>query len=91
VSTTAHRIYSQKDTPTGATKFFVAVGVGFLGTVTVAGMALLEAALLMLALGAAHSIWPVVPALGFWTTWLLLVGLRIVLGTFKQPGKTKQA
>jgi hypothetical protein len=87
-SATAHRLYAQP-TKSGATKFFEAIGVGFLGSVLIAALSMYEAALLMLAVGAAHSVWPVVPALGFWTTYLLLVGLRIVLGTFKQPGKTK--
>lgn len=88
MTTTAHRLYAAP-AKSGATKFFEAVGVGFLGTVLVAAISLMEAALLMLALGAAHSVWPIVPALGFGTTYLCLLGLRIVLGTFKQHGKTK--
>lgn len=30
---------------------------------------------LMLGLGAAHDVWPQVPALGYWTTYLIAAGL----------------
>lgn len=48
-------------------------------TALVAPVVLLLAAVpsffVMLALGAAHDQWPAVPALGFWTTFLILNGL----------------
>lgn len=87
MTSTAHRIYDPT-AKTGASKFFESMGVGFIATALTAALALLEGALMMLAIGAAHSVWPIMPALGFWTTYLLLLGLRIVLGTFRQPGKT---
>lgn len=37
----------------------------------------------MLILGAAHTVWPSVPALGFWTTLLFTIGVYIVLYTIK--------
>lgn len=86
-STTAHRVYDPA-AKTGTSKFFEAMGVGFVATVLLATIALLEGAVLMISLSAAHEVWPVIPALGFWATYLLLLGLRILLGTFRQPGKT---
>jgi hypothetical protein len=34
----------------------------------------------MLGLGAAHDQWPVIPALGFWTTYLIMTGVGTVSG-----------
>lgn len=34
----------------------------------------------MLGLGAAHDQWPVIPALGFWTTYLIMTGVATVSG-----------
>lgn len=34
--------------------------------------------MVMLGLGAAHDTWPAVPALGFWSTFLILNGVAIV-------------
>lgn len=33
----------------------------------------------MLLLGAAHSLEPMVPALGFWVTWVLVLALRFAM------------
>lgn len=40
--------------------------------------AVLPAWVVMLALGAAHDQWPVIPALGYWTTYLLMLGMGIL-------------
>lgn len=45
--------------------------------------ALLGAWFVMLALGAANDQWPVIPALGYWTTYILLLGLGVISGTIK--------
>lgn len=37
---------------------------------------------LMLAIGALHDLFPAVPAPGYWTTMILLVGYRIVVSPF---------
>ena len=34
----------------------------------------------MLGLGSAHDQWPQIPALGFWTTYLICVGISTVAG-----------
>jgi hypothetical protein len=53
--------------------------------VVIAGvLLLLPAAILMLLLGALHSTYAVVPALGFWTTWQALWALHIVGAAFHE-------
>lgn len=34
----------------------------------------------MLGLGAAHDTWPVIPALGFWTTYLICIAIATLSG-----------
>lgn len=41
---------------------------------------LLGAFWLMLGLGAAHDQWPAIPALGFWTTYLIGTGISVLSG-----------
>lgn len=43
----------------------------------------------MLALGAAHDQWPAIPALGFWTTFLILNGLGWVSRVLRGVGESK--
>lgn len=43
----------------------------------------------MLALGAAHDQWPAVPAFGYWTTFVLLMGLFTVGGVFRASRNAK--
>lgn len=65
--------------------YFVA-GFGF---VMMSVLMLLNAWLVMLALGAAHIEWPTIPALGYWTTYILLLGLGCVSGAIKGGMKVK--
>jgi hypothetical protein len=59
---------------------YLIAGFGFvILTVT----ALLGAWFVMLALGAANDQWPAIPALGYWTTYILLLGLGVISGTIK--------
>lgn len=37
----------------------------------------------MLALGAAHGLWPAIPAMGYWTTYLILVGITGIVGVIR--------
>jgi hypothetical protein len=53
------------------------------GFATLTVTALLGAWFAMLALGAAHDQWPAIPALGYWTTYILLLGIGVVSGTIK--------
>lgn len=39
---------------------------------------------LMLALGAAHDHWPAIPALGYWTTFILLAGAGVAFSPFRK-------
>ncbi len=39
--------------------------------------------IVMLALGAAHSQWPAIPAFGYLTTWILLFGLQVLVKVFR--------
>lgn len=44
----------------------------------------------MVGLGAAHDQWPIVPALGYWATYLILAGLSSVKAVvFWKPNATK--
>lgn len=43
----------------------------------------------MLALGAAHDQWPVIPALGYWTTVVLCWGIGAMSGILGRGHKTK--
>lgn len=43
----------------------------------------------MLALGAAHDRWPAIPAFGYWTTFVMLMGLFTVGGVFRASRNAK--
>jgi len=47
-----------------------------------------NALMLMLGLGAAHSLWPDVPAAGYWTSMLLFLGIRTVSLTVRPARST---
>lgn len=49
----------------------------------------LSALWIMLALGVAHSEWPVIPAFGYWPTYVLLAGATSLIGALK-PWRTNQ-
>lgn len=55
-------------------------GMVLLALIIGAGANLLNAYFVMLALGVAHDQWPVVPAFGFWATWLLVIGVTSLVG-----------
>lgn len=46
--------------------------------------AVLPAWMVMLALGAAHDQWSAIPALGYWTTYVLLLGGGIVVAQLRK-------
>lgn len=48
---------------------------------------LLGAMWLMLGLGVAHGIWPIIPATGYWATYLMLVGLSTLAGATRRISK----
>jgi hypothetical protein len=50
-------------------------------------VALIEAALVMFGLQAAHSLWVSVPAAGYWTCFLLVLGLSGVASALHAPGR----
>lgn len=43
----------------------------------------------MLGLGAAHDQWPAIPALGYWSTVLILWGIGGITGTMGRGNKTR--
>lgn len=53
------------------------------GFVVLTVTALLGAWFVMLALGAANDQWPAIPALGYWSTCIILLGIGVVSGTIK--------
>lgn len=57
--------------------------VGCMTPIIVAFTALLGAVPIMVGLGTAHTIWPVIPALGFWETLLISWGLGALIGKFR--------
>lgn len=76
------RFTSFDDEPAGGK--FVASIVGGLSTAPIVLLfTAVPAWVLMLALGSAHDHWPIIPALGYWTTYILLAGLRVMLDPFK--------
>lgn len=48
---------------------------------------LIEAALIMLGLQGAHSLWLSVPAAGYWTCFLLVLGLSGIASALHSPGR----
>lgn len=45
----------------------------------------------MLGLGAAHGQWPVVPAVDYWTTYLILAGISSTVSLLRwNPGRTER-
>lgn len=50
------------------------------GCLAVLAVPFVEAWLLMLVLGAVHSVIAAVPAVGFWTAFLLFIGLNMAVG-----------
>lgn len=74
---------------------FAVAGAFAAGIALLAVTALPSAFLLMLSLGAAHDIWPSIPPLGFWSTWLMLAGLGSIAATLRRSlslkfGETKK-
>lgn len=68
---------------------FEAIG-GIVTLMAVGFLANLAGALwLMLGLGAAHAQWDAVPAPGYWTTFVMLMGLFAVAGVFRARTKTE--
>lgn len=59
-------------------KLFATVVAGLSVTPMAMMFAILPAWVVMLALGAAHDQWPVIPALGYWTTYILMLGFGLV-------------
>lgn len=57
--------------------------VGCATPVLILVTALLGAFPIMIGLGTAHAVWPVIPALGFWETLLLSWGLGALIGKFR--------
>jgi uncharacterized membrane protein (DUF485 family) len=55
--------------------------VGFFGFAVMLILNFLNAWFVMLGLGAANQHWANVPALGYWDTWLILVGIAAVAGS----------
>ena len=47
------------------------------------GFIFAKAAFLMLGFGAAHGVWASVPAIGYWTSFFLILGLNVVGMSFK--------
>lgn len=47
--------------------------------------------LLMLALGAAHSLWPEIPAPGYWTVFIVLIGLDVYVSVRQYLAKRRAA
>ena len=45
----------------------------------------LSAWMVMLGLGAAHSLWPVIPPAGYWTVWLILLGIGSLKHVVTRP------
>jgi hypothetical protein len=57
--------------------------VGCLTPVMIVATTLFGAFPIMIGLGAAHVVWPVIPALGFWETLLISWGLGALISKFR--------
>lgn len=68
----------------GLAKFIAALVAGTSIAPLTLILAFLPAWVVMLALGAAHDQWPAIPALGYWTTYILLAGAGFITGLFKK-------
>jgi len=72
------RHFTLSDDESDGSKLAGSLVAGISITPAMAIFAVLPAWFVMLALGAAHDQWPVIPALGYWTTYLLLLGFSIL-------------
>jgi hypothetical protein len=79
------RYYRDRDEDSGGAQLVATIVAGLSVTPLALIFAVLPAWVVMLALGAAHDQWPVIPALGYWTTYILVLGFG-VLNPFRKVG-----
>lgn len=65
------------------------LGVTIAGIFVYPSVAMVNSFFIMLGLGAAHDQWPAIPALGYWTTYLIILAVACISGAIHGGNRIK--